>query len=88
MKKINKKFEIFTAPSYQIQKKISSHKKKHLLVLSRGRGKEYTMENKDANTNYQKVDGVGDRRWKIVEITTGIIFICLRFVSFFYTGSF
>ena len=65
MKKINKKFEIFTAPSYQIQKKISSHKKKHLLVLSRGRGREYTMENKDTNTNYQKVDGVGTEEEKL-----------------------
>ena len=32
------------------------------------------MENKDTNTDYQKVVRVGDQKWKIVEITIEIIF--------------
>lgn len=47
------------------KKKLAPTKKKHLLVLSRGRGREYTMENKDTNTNYQKVDGVGTEEEKL-----------------------
>ena len=36
-------------------------------------GRAYTMENKDTNTDYQKVIGLGDDKWNIVEITIGII---------------
>ena len=43
--------------------------KKYLWV-----GGVYTMENKDTNTDYQKVVRVGDQKWKIVEITIEIIF--------------
>ena len=35
----------------------------------------YTMENKDANTDYQKVVKVGDQKWEIVETAFGIIFL-------------
>ena len=52
-----------------------------------GEGGVYTMENKDTNTDYQKVVTVGDQNSETVEITIGII--CLRFVfTIFYTGSF
>ena len=51
-------------------------------------GGVYTMENKDTNTDYQKVVRVGDQKWEIVETTFGIIF-CLRFVfTIFYAESF
>ena len=33
------------------------------------------MENKDTNTDYQKVVRVGDQKWEIVETTFGIIFL-------------
>ena len=34
----------------------------------------YAMENKDTNTDYQKVVGVGDQIWEILEITIEIFF--------------
>ena len=44
----------------------------------------YIMQNKDTNTNYQKVLRVGDQKWETVKITIGIFF-CLRFVfTIFY----
>ena len=42
----------------------------------------YTMENKDANTDYQKVVRVGNQKSEIVEITIGIIFFCFQVGSF------
>ena len=49
----------------------------------------YTMDNKNANTVYQKVVWVGNQKWVIVETTIGISFFCLRFVlTISYTGSF
>ena len=33
------------------------------------------MENKDTNTDYQKVVRVGDQKWEIVETTFRIIFL-------------
>ena len=41
-------------------------------------GGVYTVENKDKNTDYQKVVRVRDQKWEIVEIvetTFGIIFL-------------
>ena len=32
------------------------------------------MEIKDTNTDYPKVDGVGDQKWEIVENIIGIFF--------------
>ena len=37
-------------------------------------GRVFTMKNKDANTDYQKVVRVGDQKWEIVEFTIGINF--------------
>ena len=46
------------------------------------------MENNDTNTNHKLVR-VEDQKWELVEITIGIIFLCLRYVfTIFYTGSF
>ena len=42
------------------------------------------MENKDANTDYQKVVRVGEQMWETVEITVGNTFlfkICVQFSS-------
>ena len=52
IQKVVKKFEIFPAPSYKTHKKISPlpTEKKYLWV-----GGVYTMEDKDTNTDYQKV---------------------------------
>ena len=49
----------------------------------------YTMENKDANTDYLKSVTVGDQNWEIAEFTIGIFFFCLRFVFtiIFHKGS-
>ena len=33
------------------------------------------MENKDTNTDYQKVVRAGDQKWEIAETTFGIIFL-------------
>ena len=53
--------------------------------MGRGGG-VYAMENKDTNTDYQKVVRVGDQKWEIVETTSTVIFFCLRFVfTIFYT---
>ena len=44
------------------------------------------MENKDTNTDYQKIVRVGDQKWEIVEIIIEYFF-CLRFVfNFFIQG--
>ena len=51
----------------------------HEKVFLGGRG-VYIVENKDTNTDYQKVVRVGDQKREIVEITIGILFFCLRFV--------
>ena len=40
------------------------------------------MENKDVNTDYQRVVRLGDQKWQIVEITIKISFVCL----FVYLG--
>ena len=40
------------------------------------------MENKDVNTDYQRVVRLGDQKWQIVEITIKISFVCL-FVCLF-----
>ena len=46
------------------------------------------MENKDTNTDYQKIVRIGGQKWEIAETTFGIIF-CLRFVfTIFYKESF
>ena len=37
-------------------------------------GVVYTMEDRDTNTDYQKVVGVEDQKWEIVEITICIFF--------------
>ena len=40
------------------------------------------MENKDTNTDYQKVVRVGEQMWETAEITVGNIFlfkICVQF---------
>ena len=43
------------------------------------------MENKDTNTDYQKVVRVGDQKWEIVETTFGIIFLFeILILSFLY----
>ena len=43
------------------------------------------MENKDTNTDYQKVVRVGDQKWEIVETTFGIIFLFeIRILYFLY----
>ena len=45
----------------------------------------YAMENKDTNTDYQKVVGVGDQIWEILEITIEIFFFFfLIFYSVFF----
>ena len=56
--KVPKKFEIYPAPSYKIREKILASTKTYVWVAWR----VYTMENKDTNTNYQKVVRVGDKK--------------------------
>ena len=51
-----KKFEIFQATSYKTRKKILSLHKRNICLL-------YTMENKNTNTDYQKVVRIGDQQW-------------------------
>ena len=47
------------------------------------------MENKDTNTDYQKVVGVGDQIWEILETAIEIFFFFLRFLfTILYIGSF
>ena len=48
-------------------------------------GRVYIMENKDINTDYQKVVNVGDWKWVILEITIEFFFV---WDSYFYIGSF
>ena len=76
----------FSQPLAAKYKQILSSSKKIFL----GRGSTvYTMDNKDANIEYQTVVGVGDQKWEIVEITIGISFFCLKFVfTTSDTGSF
>ena len=60
---------------------LASHKKNVWV------GGEYTMENRDTNTNYQKVVRVWDQKWEIVEITIGITVlfeILLHYIYFLY----
>ena len=52
-----------------------------------GEGGVYTMENKDTNTDFQKVVGVGDRKWEIAKSTIGIIFLFEIVSSISYKGS-
>ena len=56
--KVPQKFEIYPVPSCKIRKKILAPTKKYVWVA----GRVYTMENKDTNTNYQKVVRVGDKK--------------------------
>ena len=42
------------------------------------------MENKGTNTDYQKFVRVGDQKWEIVEIITGIIFFAWDSNSLFF----
>ena len=63
---------MFLAPSYNIRKKILATTKKIFLG-----GGVYTMENKDTNTEYQRIVRVGDQKWEIVEFTMGIFFLLL-----------
>ena len=37
-------------------------------------GGVYIIENKDTNTDYQRVVRVRDQKWEIVEITIGVTF--------------
>ena len=85
IKKVPKKFEIFPAPTYKIQKtNLASHKKSIC-----GKGGVYIMENEDTNTDYHKFFRAGDQKWEIVEIAIRIIFFfCLRFVLLFILGVF
>ena len=50
----------------------------------------YTMENKDANTDYLKSVTVGDQNWEIAEFTIGIFFFAWDLYSllFFIKGVF
>ena len=53
-----KKFEIFQAPSYKTRKKFLALHEKNICEWAG----VYTMENKDTNTDYQKVVRVGDQK--------------------------
>ena len=77
-----KKFEIFQAYSYKTHKKIFPSTKK--IFVSGGWGGVYTMENKDTNTDYQKVVRVGDKKWEIVETTFGITFFVWDSYSLYF----
>ena len=68
---------VFTR-SYQNEVPISFAKSLYLWV-----GEVYTMENKDTNTDYQKFARVGDRKWEIVDITIGIIFLLENSIHYF-----
>ena len=46
------------------------------------------MENKDTNTDYQKVVRVGDQKWEIVEIMIGNIFFVSDSYSLFFIREF
>ena len=74
-----KKFEIFQVPSYKTQKKILALQKKIFV----GRGGVYTIENKNTNTDYQKVVRVEDQKWEIVETTLEIIFFFEIHIQYF-----
>ena len=79
IQKVPKKFEIFPALSYKIQKKVLAPTKKLYM------GGVYTTENKNTHADYQKVVRLGDQKWETIEI----IFFCLRFVfTIFHTRSF
>ena len=41
------------------------------------------MENKDTNTDYQKVVRVGDQKWEIVDTTFGIMFLFEIHIHYF-----
>ena len=58
--------------------------KKHYLWM----GGVHTMENKDTNTDYQKVVRVGDQKWEIVEIMIGNIFFVSDSYSLFFIREF
>ena len=49
-----------------------------------GVGGVHTMENKDTNTDYQKIVRVGDQKWEIVESTFGIILFEIHIHYFLY----
>ena len=81
IQKLPTKFEIFPAPSSNTWKKISPPQKKYLWV-----GGLYTMENKDANRDYQKFVRVGHQKWEI-EITIGIVLFLLEIrIHYFLYG--
>ena len=82
IQKVPKKF---SQPELQGTKKnFSPHKKIYLWMG----GRVYTMENKDVNIDYQKVVGLGDQKWEIVEITIGIICLFEIRTIIFYIASF
>ena len=59
-------------PAPPPKKDISFPQYKKYLWLG-GRGEVYTIENKDAKTDYQELVRVGDQKWDMVKITVGII---------------
>ena len=80
IQKVPKKFEIFPALSYKIQKKVLAPTKK-LYV-----GGVYTTENKNTHTDYRKVVRLGDQKWETIEI---ICFVWdLYSFTIFHTRSF
>ena len=56
-------------------KKIFTHPQKKKKKKKKLGGGVYTMENKDTNTDYQKVVRVVEQMWDTVEITIRIIFL-------------
>ena len=69
IERIPKKFKIFPTLTTTCYKKKLAPTKKYFWVWG-----VYTMENKDTNTDYQKVVRVRDQKSEIKKITTRIIF--------------
>ena len=65
IQRVSKKFEIFPAPSYKLQKIFLAQQKNIFMG-----GGVYTMENKDSMTDYQEVVRVKEQKWEMVEIGT------------------
>ena len=66
-----KKFKVLPVPSCKIRKNFWPTQK---TIFLSGLGGVYTMENKNTNTEYQKVVRERDQKQEIVEIAIGIIY--------------
>ena len=78
IQKVPKIFEIFPAPDYKTQKN-KPLTKKNVWV-----GGVYAMENKDTNTDYQKLVSLGDQKWEIIKLQLELLLLFLLEICILY----